>query len=111
MTTPSTAVGAMWKSRPIVGSATFTIVMSMMFMNMADTNTMPTAIFWFMRGAATFSFITFWSRGGARWPNAGPRSRTCGPKTFCPLPTGIRRPGRGRSGRGTRGRRPSPKSV
>ena len=45
MTTPSTAVGGMLKSRPMVGSATFTIVMSMMFMNMADTNTMPTAIF------------------------------------------------------------------
>ena len=45
MTTPSTAVGGMWKSRPMVGSATFTIVMSMMFMNMAETNTMPTAIF------------------------------------------------------------------
>ena len=39
MTIPSTAVGAMSKSRPIVGRATFTIVMSMMFMNMADTKT------------------------------------------------------------------------
>ena len=39
MTIPSTAVGAMWKSRPIVGKATFTIVMSMMFMNMAETKT------------------------------------------------------------------------
>ena len=45
MTMPSTAVGGIWKSRPIVGSATFTMVMSMMFMNMAETNTMPTAIF------------------------------------------------------------------
>ena len=35
----------MLKSRPMVGNATFTIVMSMMFMNMAETNTMPTAIF------------------------------------------------------------------
>ena len=41
MTMPSTAVGAMWKSRPIVGRATLTIVMSMMFMNIADTNTAP----------------------------------------------------------------------
>ena len=46
----------MWKSRPIVGSATLTIVMSMMFMNMADTNTTPTAIFWFIGATATFSF-------------------------------------------------------
>ncbi len=45
MTIPSTAVGAMWKSRPIVGRATFTMVMSMMFMNMAETKTAPTAIF------------------------------------------------------------------
>ena len=45
MTTPSTAVGAMSKSRPMVGSATLTMVMSMMFMNIADTNTAPTAIF------------------------------------------------------------------
>ena len=29
----------------MVGRATFTIVMSMMFMNMADTKTMPTTIF------------------------------------------------------------------
>ena len=53
ITTPSTAVGSMWKSRPMVGRATLTIVMSMMFMNMADTNTAPTAIFWFMRNAGT----------------------------------------------------------
>ena len=70
---PSTAVGAMWKSRPIVGSATFTIVMSMMFMNIADTNTMPTAIFWFMRTTATVSFV-LWSAGEAgqgsrQWPH------------------------------------------
>ncbi len=39
----------MLKSRPIVGSTTLTIVMSMMFMNMADTKTVPTTIFWFMR--------------------------------------------------------------
>ena len=57
MTTPSTAVGAMWKSRPIVGSATFTMVMSMMFMNMADTNTAPTMNFWLMRGTATWFFL------------------------------------------------------
>ena len=53
MTTPSTAVGAIWKSRPIVGSATLTIVMSMMFMNIADTKTAPTTIFWLSRCAAT----------------------------------------------------------
>ena len=44
----------MWKSRPMVGSATFTIVMSMMFMNIAETKTTPTAIFWFMRATATW---------------------------------------------------------
>jgi hypothetical protein len=53
MTTPSTAVGAMAKSRPIVGRATLTIVMSMMLMNMAVTNTVLTAIFWFIRTMAT----------------------------------------------------------
>ena len=53
---PSTAVGAMWKSRPIVGRATFTIVMSMMFMNIADTNTVPTTIFWLRRGMTTRAF-------------------------------------------------------
>ena len=58
MTTPSTAVGAMWKSRPMVGSATLTIVMSMMFMNIADTNTAPTAIFWFRLSTATFQFLS-----------------------------------------------------
>ncbi len=57
MTTPSTAVGGMWKSRPIVGSATLTIVMSMMFMNMADTKTVPTTIFWFIRTTATSLFL------------------------------------------------------
>ena len=56
MTTPSTAVGGMWKSRPIVGRATLTIVMSMMFMNMADTNTVATAIFWLMGATATYLF-------------------------------------------------------
>jgi hypothetical protein len=45
ITIPSTAVGAMWKSRPMVGSATFTMVMSMMFMNIADTKTAPTTTF------------------------------------------------------------------
>ena len=53
MTTPSTAVGGMLKSRPMVGRATLTIVMSMMFMNMAETKTMATATFWFMRTAGT----------------------------------------------------------
>ena len=46
--TPSTAVAGTWKSRPMVGSATFTIVASRMLMNMADTNTTPTTIFWSM---------------------------------------------------------------
>ena len=32
----------------MVGRATLTIVMSMMFMNMAETKTTPTAIFWFI---------------------------------------------------------------
>ena len=54
----------MLKSRPMVGKATFTIVMSMMFMNMADTNTMPTAIFWFMLTTATCLF-RFSTCGGA----------------------------------------------
>ena len=53
MTMPSTAVGAMWKSRPMVGRATLTMVMSMMFMNMADTKTTLTAIFGLIRGAGT----------------------------------------------------------
>ncbi len=30
-----------------------TMVMSMMFMNMAETNTMATAVFWLMRATAT----------------------------------------------------------
>ena len=46
--TVSTASGRTWNSLPMVGRATFTIVMSMMFMNMAATNTTLTAIFWFM---------------------------------------------------------------
>jgi hypothetical protein len=37
MDTPSTAVDGTWKSRPMVGSATFTIVASRMLMNIADT--------------------------------------------------------------------------
>ncbi len=45
----STAVGVVWKSRPIVGSATFTIVTSMIDMNMAATNTTLTATFWLIR--------------------------------------------------------------
>jgi hypothetical protein len=35
--------------RPIAGSATLTIVMSMMFMNIAATNTTLTLTFWFIR--------------------------------------------------------------
>ncbi len=59
ITMPSTAVGGIWKSRPIVGSATLTIVTSMMFMNMADTNTTPTAIFWFMRFPWSMAMLSF----------------------------------------------------
>ena len=45
----STAVGLTWKSRPIVGSATLTIVASMIDMNRAATKTTPTATFWLIR--------------------------------------------------------------
>ena len=45
----STAVGLTSKSRPMVGSATLTIVTSMMLMNMAATKTTPTATFWLIR--------------------------------------------------------------
>jgi hypothetical protein len=41
--TLSTDVGLTEKSRPMVGSATFTIVVSMMLMNMAATKTTLTA--------------------------------------------------------------------
>jgi hypothetical protein len=47
--TVSAAVVATLKSRPMVGSATLTIVASMMLMNMAATNTTLTAIFWLIR--------------------------------------------------------------
>src|SRR6516162_9208779 len=65
MTTPSTAVGAMPKSRPIVGRATLTMVMSMMFMNIADTNTAPTTTFWLRRGATAKPFLYRNDGGGA----------------------------------------------
>jgi hypothetical protein len=39
----------------MVGSATFTIVTSMMDMNMAATKTTPTATFWLMRTATASS--------------------------------------------------------
>ena len=42
----STESGRTLNSRPIVGSATLTMVTSMMFMNMAATKTAPTATFW-----------------------------------------------------------------
>ncbi len=45
----STAVALTPNSRPMVGSATLTIVTSMMDMNMAATKTTPTATFWLMR--------------------------------------------------------------
>src|ERR1700735_774150 len=50
----------------MVGKATLTIVMSMMFMNMADTNTVPTTIFWFMRNAGTRLVLTVDSRWSRR---------------------------------------------
>ena len=50
----STAVGLTPKSRPMVGRATLTIVASMMVMNIAATNTVPTATFWLMRAATAF---------------------------------------------------------
>ena len=37
-----------WNCRPILGRATLTMVMSMMLMNMAETKTTLTAIFWLM---------------------------------------------------------------
>ncbi len=46
---PSTAVGLTWKSRPIDGSATLTIDVSMIEMNIAATKTTLTATFWLMR--------------------------------------------------------------
>ena len=52
---PSTAVALTPKSRPIVGSATLTIVASMMLMNIAATNTVPTATFWLIRAATASS--------------------------------------------------------
>ena len=45
----STAVGPTLKSRPMVGSATFTMVASMMLMNMAATKTTPITTFWLIR--------------------------------------------------------------
>src|ERR1700690_4245765 len=64
----------------MVGRATLTIVMSMMFMNMADTNTVPTTIFWFMRNAGTRLILTVeacWSRrpGRTRRLNSVPDHR------------------------------------
>ena len=50
----STAVADTLNSRPMVGSATLTIVTSMMLMNMAATNTTPTATFWLMRAPTAF---------------------------------------------------------
>src|SRR5690242_10574215 len=50
MEMPSTAVALTPKSRPMVGSATLTIVASRMDMNIAATKTTPTATFWLIRG-------------------------------------------------------------
>ena len=97
MTTPSTAVGGMWKSRPIVGSATLTIVMSMICMNMADTNTAPTAIFWFMRRTATLLFLSgcIWCRP-AQWLGQPASSVGLGPDPMRSV--GRPRPGRRETG-------------
>jgi len=48
MATVSTESAATLNSRPMVGRATFTMVVSMMFMNMAATKTTLTATFWFI---------------------------------------------------------------
>ena len=53
----STAVGLTPNSRPIVGSATLTIVTSMIDMNMAATKTTLTATFWLIRPCTTFLFV------------------------------------------------------
>ena len=55
----SIAVGLTAKSRPIVGSATLTIVTSMIDMNMAATKTTLTATFWLMRACTKFLFLPF----------------------------------------------------
>jgi hypothetical protein len=44
--------------RPIAGRATLTMVTSMMFMNIAATNTTLTAIFWFSRGLGRSAAVT-----------------------------------------------------
>ena len=62
----STAVGLTRNSRPIVGSATLTIVASMIVMNMAATNTTPTATFWLMRAATAFLSPRLSLRCGSR---------------------------------------------
>ena len=45
-----------WNWRPMLGSATLTMVMSMMVMNMAATKTTLTAIFWLMANRGMSSF-------------------------------------------------------
>ena len=54
----STAVADTLKSRPMVGSATLTMVTSMMLMNMAATKTTLTATFWLMRASTAFHKTT-----------------------------------------------------
>ena len=51
-TTASTPAGRTWNCRPSVGRATFTMVMSMMAMNIADTKTTLTLILGFKRRRA-----------------------------------------------------------
>jgi len=59
VTTPSTRFSGTDRSREMVGSATFTIVVSMIAMNMATTKTTLTV---------TLRFIGRVSMGQASWP-------------------------------------------
>src|SRR5512142_2237765 len=65
MAMPSTAVALTPKSRPMVGSATLTIVASRMLMNIAATKTVPTAAFWLIRGVT--AFLSPRLRGSLSW--------------------------------------------
>ena len=56
--TASTPAGLTPRSWPMVGSATLTMVTSMMLMNIAATNTTLTATFWVMRTRTSGSLRT-----------------------------------------------------
>ena len=71
---PSTAVALTPKSRPMVGSATLTIVASRMLMNIAATKTVPTATFWLIR-AATASSPRGNVQPAAHHPDSNTRTR------------------------------------